>query len=51
MGHGFCINCDSCDEGECFTLGVGMEYSSLSNVLSCIKGGAQKKVVENAELD
>lgn len=46
MGHGFCVNCYNCDEGECFTLGVGMMYSSLLNVISCIKGGAQKKVVD-----
>jgi len=27
-------------------LGIGMEYHSLPNVISCVQGGARKKVVD-----
>jgi len=46
MGHGICVECTTCDAGESFLLGVGMMYHSLPNVISCVQGGARKKVVD-----
>jgi len=44
MGHGVCVECKNCGGGEEFIFGVGMAYHSLPNVISCVQGGARKKV-------
>ena len=49
MGSGVSVECTSCGAGESFMLGVGMMYHSLPNVISCVQGGARKKVEDILE--
>jgi len=49
MGHGLCVECKNCDYGESFMLGVGMQYESLMNLISCLKGVTRNKVVDILE--
>lgn len=44
MGSGFIVCCKSCGECDDFTLGVGMLYYSIDNVLPLIKGRARKAI-------
>ena len=46
MGHGITITCSSCGSAESFTLGVGMMYASLENVIFLVAPAARKKVLK-----
>ena len=45
MGQGITIECKSCDYQESFTLGVGMRYFSLENVINLVDTNHRDKVL------
>jgi hypothetical protein len=45
MGHGITIECSKCDYLNTFSLGIGMMYSSLENVISHVRPNRREKVL------
>ena len=45
MGEGITIECKSCDYKKSFTLGVGMMYASLENVISQVSPKRREDVL------
>ena len=46
MGHGITVECKSCEYQDEFSLGIGMMYRSLENVLSLVSSRRRDKVRE-----
>ena len=46
MGSGYSVSCRSCGLDRHFTVGVGMNYSSLSEVLNLIHHSRRQKVLK-----
>ncbi len=46
MGQGIFTRCNSCQDGKEYLLGVGMNYSSLENVMGSVHWVNRKKIEE-----
>ena len=45
MGKGYSVSCSSCGFAQHFTVGVGMTYSSLDQVINLLHYTRRKKVL------